>query len=131
MNSPVAQNMLRTAIDLLVLSTAGIHLLTGVQMAAQGMLPLFAANAAGYVTLGTALYLPLLRRFRDLVRWALLGYTTLTVVLWVVMGARTPIAYVDKVIELVLIALLLMDRRSEARSVAIEHRGAKEQQTYR
>ncbi len=136
MNSPtsqtIARNMLRTATVLLILSTAGIHLLTGVQMAAQGWLPLFAANAAGYVTLGAALYmpLPLFHRFRNLVRWVLLGYTALTIVLWVVMGARTPVAYVDKAIELALIALLVMKSSSEGQGVHTADRRTRGQETY-
>ena len=126
MNPPtsqtIARNMLRPATVLLILSTAGIHLLTGVQMAAQGRLPLFAVNAMGYVTLGTVLYvpIPLFRRFRNLVRWVLLGYTALTIVLWVAMGARTPVAYMDKAIELALIALLVMDQRSQGQSAGKE-----------
>ncbi len=42
-------------------------------------------------------------------RFILVGYTALTIFLWILFGARTPIGYADKVIEVVLIALLLVE----------------------
>ena len=67
-----------------------------------------------------ALYLPIARlsRFRDTIRWILVGYTALTVVLWVLVGPRVAIAYVDKVIELALILLLLLEARKPAHSAS-------------
>jgi hypothetical protein len=74
---------------------------------------LFILNGLGYLVLLAALYLPIpqLSNYRWLVRWVLMGYTALTVILWVVVGSRTPVAYVDKVIEVVLIILLWLDSR--------------------
>ena len=74
---------------------------------------LFILNGLGYLALLEALYLPIpqLTGYRLQVRWALLGFTVLTVVLWVIMGSRTPIAYIDKLIEVVLIVLLWLDSR--------------------
>ena len=74
---------------------------------------LFILNGLGYLVLLAALYLPIpqLASYRGLIRWALLGYTALTVVLWVIGGSRTPIAYIDKVIELALIMLLWLESR--------------------
>jgi hypothetical protein len=51
---------------------------------------------------------------RDVVRWVLVGYTALTVLLWVLIGARTPIGYIDKAIEATLILLLLAEARRSA-----------------
>jgi hypothetical protein len=60
-----------------------------------------------------ALYLPIprLARYRDAVRWAFIGYAALTIVLWLLVGARTPIGYADKLIEIALITLLLIEGR--------------------
>jgi hypothetical protein len=52
-----------------------------------------------------------LARYRNAVRWVFIGYTALTLVLWILVGARTPIGYVDKLIEVALIALLLIESR--------------------
>lgn len=41
----------------------------------------------------------------------MIGYTALAIVLWILVGARTPIGYVDKVIEVALITLLLIEGR--------------------
>jgi hypothetical protein len=74
---------------------------------------IFILNGLGYLLLLAALVLPIpqLASYRSLVRWALLGYTALTIVLWVIMGSRIPIAYVDKLIEVVLIVLLWLESR--------------------
>lgn len=78
---------------------------------------LFILNGLGYLGLLAALYLPLafLANYRSWARWALLGYTALTVILWVIMGARTPLGYIDKAIEIVLIILLWLESRQANR----------------
>jgi hypothetical protein len=45
------------------------------------------------------------------VRWALVGFTALTIFLWILFGMRGPLGYADKAIEIVLILLLLLDAR--------------------
>jgi hypothetical protein len=90
---------------LLTLATALIHLQLNFPD------PTFILNGLGYLALIAALFLPSLARYRGLVRWALIGYTALTILLWLFLGARTPIGYMDKVIEIVLIALLLIEAR--------------------
>jgi hypothetical protein len=52
--------------------------------------------------------------YRNQIRWVLIAYTAITVILWVFMGAHTVIAYIDKIIELVLIILLWMDSQRAA-----------------
>lgn len=101
-----------TAIDygiiLLTLATALIHFTLMFPSA------MFIFNALGYLALLAALYLPIpaLAERRDFVRWALIGYTAFTIVSWVAMGSRIPIAYVDKLIEAVLIVLLILKGRN-------------------
>ncbi len=98
---------LQTGIVVLTLGTAIIHL----QLAFPD--PVFILNGLGYLTLLAALYLPIPRisRYRDIVRWVLVGYAALTIFLWVLIGARTPVGYIDKAIEVALIALLLIEAR--------------------
>jgi hypothetical protein len=95
-----AAAVLRTAVVGLTLSTAAVHLSLG------GVL--FTVNAIGYAGLAAAMVLPgPLASVRWLVRLALLGFTFATVVGWLMFGARFPLAYVDKALELALVALLL------------------------
>jgi hypothetical protein len=98
---------LRAGIIALTLATASIHL----QLAFPD--PVFILNGLGYLALLAALYLPVSRlaRYRNAVRWVLVGYTALTIFLWILLGARTPIGYIDKAIEITLILLLLLEAR--------------------
>jgi hypothetical protein len=102
-----ADTALRVGIVLLTLATALIHL----QLAFPD--PAFILNGLGYLTLLAALYMPVQRlaRYRNVVRWVLIGFTALTILLWILLGARTPIGYADKAIEVVLILLLLLEAR--------------------
>lgn len=74
---------------------------------------LFILNGLGFLALLAALYAPLpgLARYRAWARWALIAYTALTVILWLVMGLRAPIAYITKLIEVALLVLLLLEGR--------------------
>jgi membrane-bound ClpP family serine protease len=107
MTTSLASTALRVGIVLLTLATALIHL----QLAFPD--PAFILNGLGYLALLAALYLPVprLARYRNIVRRVLLGFTALTILLWILLGARTPIGYVDKAIEIALILLLLLDAR--------------------
>ena len=100
-------NALRAGIVLLTLGTAVIHL----QLAFPD--PAFILNGLGYLALLAALYLPIpqLARYRNAVRWVLIGYTALTIFLWILFGARTSIGYTAVTIEVALIALLLLEAR--------------------
>lgn len=101
---------LQIAIILLTVATAVIHFTLVFPSV------LFILNGLGYLVLLAALYLPVpqVANYRRPVRWVLLGYTALTVVLWVIMGSRTPIAYIDKVVEVVLIILLWVESRQNS-----------------
>ena len=127
---------LSAAVCALAGATALIHLwlgaLTSVMLATQPelvaslggatmltvMAALFYANAAGDVVLPAALYLPhpVLRRFRRVTRWALIGFTAVTVVAYFAMiqGHVDALGLADKAIEVLLIALLVVeDRRAD------------------
>lgn len=91
-----------------MLVTAGIHLVLGIQFGDV----LFLLNAVGFVGLLGAYLLPwaFLDRFRQLARWVLVGYTALTIVLYVVMnGSLSPIGVISKVAEVVLLFALMFD----------------------
>lgn len=93
---------LRATVVCLTLATAAIHASLGG--------PLFTVNAVGYAALALALVLPgVFARGRWLTRVALLGFTLATILGWVAFGARFPLAYLDKAIEVVLVGFLALD----------------------
>jgi hypothetical protein len=109
--------LVQLGIILTALATAFIHAWIASQLGGF----LFYLNALGYIGLTVLLLLPgdlirrvvpqnLAERYRPIIRWIFIGYTLLTIVLWVVMGTRSTLAYVDKIIEVVLLALLWLDR---------------------
>ena len=95
--------LLRFSVVGLALVTAYIHSTLGGT--------LFLLNAAGYVALAIALAAPvaIADRYRWLARLGLLGFTAATIVGWVLVGPRFPLAYFTKGIEVALIALLAVD----------------------
>jgi hypothetical protein len=131
---PVARaRPLPAAVCALAGATALVHLwlgaLTSVMLATQPelvaslggasaltvMAALFYANAAGYGVLPAALYAPhpTLRRLRRVTRCALIAFTAVTVVAYFAMiqGHFDALGLADKAIELLLIALLLVEAR--------------------
>jgi hypothetical protein len=107
---------LGVGIFLLTLATAGIHLyLALTAVASMGFnfgVMLFILNGLGYLGLLAVLQLPIRRlaRFRSAARGALVAFAALTIVLFFIMAPEyTIIGYVDKAIEVALIALLLAD----------------------
>jgi len=107
-----AGDPVRLGIILLTVGTAVIHLYLGLRG-----FPLFVLNGLGYLGLLAALILPIPRisEYRNLVRWVLVGYTALTILLWILVGARNYIGFADKVIELALVALLVLEARRSRR----------------
>jgi len=94
--------IMRAAIVGLTLATAAIHASLGGT--------LFLMNAIGYTALAIALVVPgPIGRIRWLTRWALIGFTAVTIGGWLMFGARFDLAYLDKGIEIALIALLLLE----------------------
>lgn len=131
---------LQLAIIALVVITALIHLQRGIGMSGGGppgggapgggapggfnimqLLPLpmptlFLLNGLGYLVLVIALYLPALQRYQRAIRWALIVFTAVTIILYfMVVGLRlNPIGLFDKVVEVALIGLLLIEDRRPA-----------------
>ncbi|MCL4858878.1 MAG: hypothetical protein KJZ93_05700 [Caldilineaceae bacterium] len=111
--------ILQYVIILLVLITALIHINLAFRFP-DGPNAIFILNGVGYVALVALLYAPLsaFDSYRPLARWALMGYTALTIALWLMIGAGSPltgtppspIAYIDKAVELALLVLLWLDQ---------------------
>jgi hypothetical protein len=79
---------------------------------------LFLLNGIGYLVLLIALYMPALQRFRRIVRWLLIVFAAVTIVMYFLVAGFgfNPIGLIDKGVELALIALLLIEDRQSARS---------------
>ena len=120
-------NFLPIGIVVLTVLTALVHLVLGLGTfwvvfygpAPAGSTPqglvtisiLFLLNCFGYLALLVAFFLPWLKRVRSSLRWLLIGYTMLTIVVWYFMefSHADLFDYSDKFIEVLLIALLLLD----------------------
>ena len=107
---------LGVAIFVLTVATAVIHLYLALSaIGSMGFnfgVMLFILNGLGYLGLLAVLQLPIrqLARFRSAARWALIAFAALTIVLFFIMApVYMIIGYVDKAIEVALIALLLAD----------------------
>ena len=96
----------QVGILLLALATGLIHIVLAIP---ENMI-MFYLNGAGYILLALTLFLPQFKQYRHLIRYALMALTLVTILAWIAIGMRTPIAYVDKIIEVALLALLWMDR---------------------
>jgi len=81
--------------------------------------PLFILNGLGYLALLAAYFLPIdiAKRYHKLVRWAFIAFTFVTIVAWVAIGDKSwpagSLGYLTKLIEVVLIVLLLVDRPAD------------------
>lgn len=80
---------------------------------------MFTLNGLGYLGLLGAYFLPIsfFQQKHNLVWWVLVGYTALTIVLWVIMGDKTFVAgtssatgYYAKAAEVILLAFLFADK---------------------
>lgn len=105
---------LRVAIIVLTLGTALTHLTLNFPD------PIFILNGLGYLTLLGALVLPFpaLDPYRRSARWLLIGFTALTIVLWLVIGQRSTIGYVNKLNEVLLLLCLFIEESRSRRSRA-------------
>jgi len=97
----------------LTIATAIIHLIVGVINFPNGGI-LFVLNGIGYAALIAGLYfVPQLADRRSMVRWVLIGFTAVTFILYFVFNwpdIWSPMGILDKIIELVLIVLLWMEK---------------------
>ncbi|MFL5628508.1 MAG: hypothetical protein ACJ788_23250 [Ktedonobacteraceae bacterium] len=112
--------LIQVGIIVLDVATAFNHLSLALEGVGVGPLPiLFLLNGIGYLFLLACLYMPQLFRIQRIVRWVLIGYTALTIVLWLVITRAHPavFGYFDQVIGVALIALLLVEDRQAQRRV--------------
>lgn len=77
---------------------------------------LFVLNFIGYIVLVAALYLPIFRRWQRIIRWLLIAFTAVTIIAYfALLGfSPNPTGYMDKIIELTLVVLLLVEDRQAA-----------------
>jgi len=103
----------------IILSTLATALLHLSLLPRMGLDPI-ALNGFGYLALLGAYFLPIpfLQQRHNLVWWALMGYTVLTFILWILLGDKNftfdfssaAIGYYAKTAELFLMGFLLADR---------------------
>jgi len=101
---------IHVAIILAATVTAGIHLFLGLRF---GDI-LFLFNALGYVGLTGLFLIPLkfLQPFREWIRWILIAYSALTIILWAIMNGTLDVPGITaKSAEILLIILLWVDRK--------------------
>jgi len=113
MNTTIRFGPSQIAILVLTLATAVIHFSRAA--AAPEIAGLFALNGLGYLALAIALFLPALSNYRSWVRWIFIGYSAVTVLLYMVWGGMSgewsvPLGPLDKAIEIGLIALLWREK---------------------
>lgn len=97
-------------IVILTLATALIHFSLNFLMGKLDVL--FTLNGLGYLSFLAALFLPLplISRYRPVVRILFIVYTLVTIAMWIAFGQRDFLGYTDKAIEVALVALLVLDR---------------------
>jgi hypothetical protein len=130
---------LQVAICVLALATAAVHLylgaITHIMVATQpdataaaggaATLGFFAAlfylDGLGYIVLTAALYHPAFARFRRLTRWALIALTAVTIVAYfaLIQGQYDALGIADKIAEVVLIVLLVVEGRRDRTAPAV------------
>lgn len=104
--------LLQIGIILLTITTAIIHLALGIP----NELPMFILNGIGYLILVAALYIPQMHNQKKFIRWILILYTAITILGWVFVGARNTIGYLDKLAEIALIVMLVIESRAPTHS---------------
>lgn len=105
------QKWIRGAVAFALLTTAAIH----VWLAIPTHLIMFYVNAVGFIGLA-ALYTigtPAIPRRR--VVQVITVWTSATILFWLIIGERTLIAYLDKIIELAILGLLWLDQKLDSR----------------
>jgi len=110
-------NTFHVSIFMLTLITAGAHLYLSAQLGEE-LHYYFLLNGLGYFTLLTAFLLPQVKSFHHIIRWALLGYVLLTIILWFFFGSPhegklDPFDIMVKLVEVTLAIHLFLDYKQE------------------
>ena len=113
----MSRSSVRVAILVLGLITALVHLVVlNVSFVRESGTPdlLFTLNGLGYLSLLAAFFwkLPWISERRTLLHYLFIGYTAITILAWVAMGARNFIGYATKIDELLLVAALWRSLKS-------------------
>ncbi len=107
---------LRTLVTITAIVTAVIHLYYAFLQIGptQALGILFIFNALGFLGLLLAYLgkLSFLRLSHNVITWAFIAFTAITILAWIPMGERSPLAYFTKLDELVLLIALFLGRRS-------------------
>lgn len=107
---------LRTLVTITAIVTAVIHLYYAFLQIGptQALGMLFILNALGFIGLLLAYLgkLSFLRLSHNVITWAFIAFTAITILAWIPMGERSPLAYFTKLDELVLLIALFLGRRS-------------------
>lgn len=110
---PVSEGPIQGSIIVLTILTAVVHLFLGLHHGFTfSLLPtLFLLNGIGYLVLLVALYLPALATIQPAVRWVLIGYAALTIIVWIYIthAEFDPLDYIVKLAEIVLVILLCVE----------------------
>jgi hypothetical protein len=112
-NSSQKLGLLQYVLIAAALVTGIIHLALGADFLSNGADIMFLLNGIGFLGLTGLYLLPLafVLPYRAVVRWVLIGYTVLTIVLWVVMNGQLEVGgLAAKLAELAIVVVLLLDR---------------------
>lgn len=117
----ITDGPIQGAITVLVILTAIVHLFLFFSegMFTEVLSVFFLLAGIGYLVLLAALYMPRYAAFQRPIRWLLTAYVALTIIVWVIIrhAAFDPFDYLDKLIEVSLITLLIIeDRRAVSHS---------------
>ncbi len=105
------QKWIRIAVALALVITAAIH----VWLAIPTNLIMFYVNAIGFVILAAFYVAPstFVPDFR--VRQLIGLWTSATILFWLIIGERTLLAYLDKIVELAVLGFLWLEQKLDAR----------------
>jgi hypothetical protein len=96
-----------------VVITAIVHLSLGSDFLTNPGDIMFLLNGIGYIVLTVLFIFPIAwtQPYHEIIRWVLVGYTVLTIILWVVMNGKIePVGIITKLSELAIIVILIIDR---------------------
>jgi hypothetical protein len=105
------QKWIRGAVALALLTTAVIH----VWLALPTNLLMFYVNGIGFAILAMLYLFPHAAIPRTRVIQLITVWTGATIVFWLIIGERTLIAYLDKIVELAVLGLLWLEQKLDSR----------------
>jgi len=105
------QKWLRGAVAFALLTTAIIH----VWLALPTNLLMFYVNGVGFALLAYLYLVPVAAIPRQRVIQLITLWTSATILFWLVIGERTLIAYLDKIVELAILGLLWLEQKLDSR----------------